>query len=171
VGAIGVVVIALAVLVGIEAIKLLEPKAVGASGGGGAPSPSGRGSTSSSGAAIAGGGGMLSDTQVVAAAVQAGWNASQIPTLLRIIHAESGNCPNIYNGGSCGGAAPAGSSQAFGLTQIHPVNWCSLGNRLIGRCFTPADLADPVMNLKAALLLSSNGTDFSPWTASQANWG
>lgn len=39
-----------------------------------------------------------------------------------IISSESGWCPTIWNGGTCGGGMPAGSSGAYGLCQSLPAS-------------------------------------------------
>jgi hypothetical protein len=102
VGAIGVVVIALAVLVGIEAIKLLEPKAAGASGGGGAPSPIGGNpgmvTTSTAGSTS----GALSPDAIASLLTQNGVNAGDIPGYLTLSQMESSYGAN--QGPSSGGA-------------------------------------------------------------------
>jgi hypothetical protein len=102
VGAIGVVVIAVAVLVGIEAIKLLEPKAAAASGGGGAPSPIGGNpgmvTTSTTGSTS----GALSPDAIAALLTQNGVSQGDIQGYLTLNAQESSYGAN--QGPSSGGA-------------------------------------------------------------------
>lgn len=54
---------------------------------------------------------------------------------------------------SCSG--PNGTSEAFGLWQV---------NVLYNTQYDPTSLLDPTYNAKAALAISSNGTNWNPWT-------
>lgn len=80
-------------------------------------------------------------------------------TAAAIAMAESGGDPCAQGDPNIGGRScvPNGTSTSFGLWQVHVVG-------AIHAQYDPTRLLEAEYNARAALAISKNGTDFTPWT-------
>lgn len=90
----------------------------------------------------------LSDSQLASVVKQAGFPASSWPTAIAIILAESGGNPNATHKNLNG-------STDYGLFQINSVH---------GSLLQQGSWSDPVANARMGLAVSSNGSNWKPWT-------
>lgn len=98
----------------------------------------------------------LSTEQIAAAAAQAGIPAAEVPRAVAIALAESGGNPNAYNG--------VGRDNSYGLWQINMLGAMGPERRRALGITTNAELFNPSVNARAMAMISSNGTNWAPWT-------
>lgn len=106
----------------------------------------------------------LTSEQVAQIAYQVGFRGQALVMIVGLARRESGNRAGVH-----GTERPQNSlSGDRGLLQINYVH----DDRLMrmGVYTSRQQLFDPVVNLKAAYVLSQQGSNFSPWTAAAGGW-
>lgn len=95
----------------------------------------------------------LSASDIATLASNAGFEGDSLVTATAIGLAESGGNPNAYNPEV--GAGTASGQGSYGIWQVYLADHPT---------YTPQALLDPQTNATAAYSISSNGTNFSPWS-------
>lgn len=98
-------------------------------------------------------GGTLSGPQVARMVLNAGFTDEAAAIAVAIAYRESRFNPAAHN--------PVPPDDSYGLWQI---------NRLAHPQYSPAELSTPTGNLRAMIALSSNGTNWQPWTVPGASY-
>jgi hypothetical protein len=100
--------------------------------------------------------GQLADYAIGAYAKMGGFAEAQLPTVIAIAMAESGGVPTKHN------SVPPDDS--YGLMQINMIGALGPARRRTFGISSNAQLFDPETNMRAAYIVSSHGTNFSPWS-------
>ena len=102
-------------------------------------------------------GGALDRVQLAQVFHQAGFRGEPLVQMVAIAMRESGGDPRAFNGNAGTG------DRSYGLTQINMIG--NLGPARREQLGLPSNeaLFDPVVNARAAFVLSGNGNDLSPW--------
>jgi hypothetical protein len=90
--------------------------------------------------------------------IQAGGSAAAAPIAAAIALAESGGNPSSHNGNAGTG------DDSWGLWQINMIGSMGPSRRAQFGLTSNTQLTDPLTNAKAAVALSNNGKNWSPWT-------
>lgn len=108
----------------------------------------------------------LSTAQLAQVFYSAGFRGQGLEYMVAISGRESGGDPAARRTDNPGG--PSAGTGDFGLTQINYSQWPQVQKAL--GLSNINQLLDPVINAKAAFLLSRNGTNFQPWAAGPGGW-
>ena len=108
----------------------------------------------------------LSNTQLAQVFYQAGFRGQGLEYMVAIAGRESGGDPAARRTDNPGG--PSAGTGDFGLTQVNYSQWPKVKQAL--GLSNINQLLDPVINAKAAFLLSRSGTNFQPWAAGPGGW-
>lgn len=88
---------------------------------------------------------------------QAGFRSDNLVAMVAIAMRESGGSPSAFNGNRATG------DLSYGLLQINMLGRLGEARRSQLGLASNEQLLDPAINARAAYIISSNGTDLSPW--------
>ena len=90
--------------------------------------------------------------------IQAGGNPAAAPIAAAVALAESGGNPSAHNGNASTG------DDSWGLWQVNMLGSMGAARRTQFGITSNSQLTDPATNAKAAIAISSNGANWTPWT-------